>query len=750
MTDSAAAPRTPYGTWPSPISAADVAKGQVTVSFPLVRGTDVWWQEGRPEEGGRVTVVHCDATGSPRALLPSPWNARTRVHEYGGRSYLPVPIPGPDDPGSEGDGPGVVFANYADQRLYLVPGPGVTPRPLTPEPGDEPGQATLRFADFILSGEGKEVWCVQERHEGGKISRAIVAVPLDGSAANDPDAIRQLVTGADFFAFPTLSPDGSRLAWICWNHPRMPWDGTELRVGLIADGVPGPGRLVKGGMRESVLAPVWRDNTSLYVVSDWPGWWNLYQVGLLGEPAQALYPAEEEFAEPLWQLGERPFARLGDGRLAVLHGQGGMRLGLLDPETGELTDPDLPVQEFTSGLAADSETVVAVAGGPARPLAVVRINVASGTCEVLRWESEDVPDAGYLPVPSQVRLDGVYGRSVHALVYPPAHPDAVAPDGELPPYVVWVHSGPTSHAVGLLDLEKAYFTSRGIGIIDVNYGGSTGYGRTYRERLRMQWGVVDVEDAASAAQALAANGDADPARLAIRGGSAGGWTALAAVTTLAARQRVFSAATSYYGVADPRELAAETHDFESHYLDGLIGPLPGFQYVYGERSPAGHVTDATAPVLLLQGLDDPIVSPAQARGIAADLAAHGIRHALLMFQGESHGFRRADTIAAALEAELSFYGQVLGFDPAGIPRLKLIEPSKPGQPAAPAADASAEADVDASSEAGADAESGKPGVAAQPGSGSNVTVLPSGSGGASGGSGGAPGGTPSPAKAASS
>jgi dipeptidyl aminopeptidase/acylaminoacyl peptidase len=489
--------------------------------------------------------------------------------------------------------------------------------------------------------------------------------------AADPGAVRELVTGSDFYAFPTPSPDGKRLAWICWNHPRMPWDGTELRVAPIEDGVPGRGRLVKGGMQESVLAPLWRDAASLYVVTDWPGWWNLYEVGLVGQPAQALYPAEEEFAGPLWQLGERPYAILGDGRLAVLHGRGEMRLGLLDPETGELADLDIGYPVFTSGLSADGMSILGIAGGPATPLSVIRVDAAAGTVEVLGQEP-GAADARYLPEPRQAVLEGQFGRTVHALVYPPANPDVTAPAGELPPYVVWVHGGPTAHAVPLLDLEKAYFTSRGIGIVDVNYGGSTGYGRRYRERLRRQWGVVDVEDAIAAARALADAGEADGARLAIRGGSAGGWTALTAVTTKAGSRSVFSAATSYYGVADLRGLAAQTHDFESRYLDGLVGPLPGYEAVYVERSPLGHVTAATCPILLLQGLDDPVVPPAQSEAIAAQLTAHGIRHAYLAFEGESHGFRRADTIIRCLEAELSFYGQNLGFGPPGIPVLPIV------------------------------------------------------------------------------
>ncbi|HEY6278125.1 MAG TPA: prolyl oligopeptidase family serine peptidase [Streptosporangiaceae bacterium] len=663
-------PALPYGTWPSPISAADVARQQRLVSYPLGIGKDVWWQERLPTEGGRVTVVHLGSDGKRRDLLPVPWSARTRVHEYGGLSYLPVPATRRARTGSA-----IVFANYADQRLYLLETPrketDAEPRPLTPAAGGSPGHPALRFADFTLSPDRSEVWCVQERHTDGKVVRAIVAVPLDGSAAENPEAIRELVTGADFFAFPTPSPDGKRLAWICWNHPRMPWDGTELRAAVIEKGVPGPGRPIKGGMQESVLSPLWRDTSSLYVVTDWPGWWNIYQVGLLGEPSQALYPAEEEFASPLWQLGARPFAVLADGRLAVLHGVGGMGLGVLDPETGDLADLHTGYPVFLSGLSADGMSVLGVAGGPATPMAVIRVDVETGEVQVLCEESEAVPDAAYLPQPRQVELEGRYGRTVHALVYPPASPDVTAPDSERPPYVVWVHGGPTSHALALLDIEKAYFTSRGIGIVDVNYGGSTGYGRRYRERLRRQWGVVDVEDAIAAARALAEAGEADPARLAIRGGSAGGWTALAAVTTHAGSGPVFGAATSYFGVADLREFATQTHDFESRYLDGLIGPLPGFEAVYTERSPAGHVTEATCPILLLQGLEDPIVPPAQSEAIAAQLAAHGIRHAYLAFEGESHGFRRAETIIACLEAELSFYAQIFGFVAPGIPELKL-------------------------------------------------------------------------------
>jgi dipeptidyl aminopeptidase/acylaminoacyl peptidase len=689
MTESPTAQPLPGGTWPSPITAAAVAEQQRLVSYPMAMGGEVWWQEVLPGENGRTTVLRLGADGQRRSLLAAPWNARSTVHEYGGRAYLPVWLEA--NPG--GRHWALVFANYADQRLYLVDEPAPdgavrSPRPLTPAPSRDPGGASLRYADLVLSPDGAEVWCVQERHDDAKVSRGIVAVPLDGSAAENGAAIRQLVTGADFYAFPAPSPDGRRLAWICWNHPRMPWDGTELRVAAVEDGVPGRGWLVRGGIGESVLAPLWRDADSLYVISDWPGWWNTYQVSLTGGLAEAVYPAEEEFAGPLWELGRCPHALLSDGRLAVLHGMGGMRLGLLDPETGELTDPDIPYRVFAPVLSADGMSVVGVAGGPSTALSVIRVDAETGKAKKLYSAPGKLPASGYLPRPRKLQFSGKFGQTVHAWVYPPANRDAVVPEGERAPYVVWAHGGPASHADRQLDLEKAYFTSRGIGIIDVNYGGSTGYGRSYRERLRREWGVVDVEDVIAAARALIESGEADPGRLAIRGFSAGGWTALSAVTTQAghAGQRsLFKAAVSYSGVTDLRSFTANTHDFESHYLDGLVGPLPGFEARYAELSPVGHISEATPPILLLQGEDDRIVPPSQARAIAKQLKAHKVPYALLEFEGESHGFHRAETIVTALEAELSFYAQIMGFAHPGTPPLELINSPNPPAPQPPPA-----------------------------------------------------------------
>jgi dipeptidyl aminopeptidase/acylaminoacyl peptidase len=698
-----------YGSWPSPISAADVAHAQLRLSFPIVYGDDVWWQETRPDEGGRTTIIHRRLDGETEELLPAPWNARSRVHEYGGRSYLPIPV---------SEGHGIVFSNYEDQRLHRLDPSDAKPRPLTPEAAVPAG---LRYADFVLSPDGTEVWCVCEGHvlaplpeHGGaagggadpaggsatpggargtggaggapvkEVRRAIVAVPLDGSAADNPAAIRELVSGANFYASPTPSPDGGHIAWVQWNHPRMPWDGTEVRVANLEDGKVERARTVKGGLNESALAPAWRDERTLYVVSDWSGWWNIYQVGLYGGSPAAQYPAEEEFAGALWQLGGMPYIVLDDRRLVVLHGQGDQRLGIYDPETAELTDLDLPYTDWQLTLSGDGQSIVGIAGGPTTPAAVVRVDVTAGAegaarSTELRRELDELPDAAYLPVPQTETLEGPFGRPVYAYVFPPTNPAAEAPEGELPPYVVFVHGGPTGRVSSVLKLERAYFTSRGIGVIDVNYGGSTGYGRAYRERLRKQWGLVDVEDAVAVAQALATAGEADPDRLAIRGGSAGGWTTLAAVTTTS----VFRAATSYFGISDLKSFVEETHDFESRYLFGLIGPLPGFERAYDERSPLLHADRASCPVLLLQGLDDPIVLPAQSEKFAAALAARDMPYAYLAFEGESHGFRRADTTITCLESELSFYGQTFGFDPPDVPKIELAAGKRATPPPSP-------------------------------------------------------------------
>ena len=619
-------------------------------------GDDVWWSEGRPAEAGRTVVVRRTAAGAVEDVLPPGWNVRTRVHEYGGMCWLPVPA---------GGGTALVFANWDDQRVYRLDPGSRAPVALTAAP---PQPAAWRYADPVLAPSGTAMWWVREAHGDDGITRSIVAVPLDGSGDRNPAAVREIAGGSDFLASPRPSPDGRRIAWIAWDHPRMPWDGTELRVGTLDDdGTAGAVKTVLGGESESVLQPEWLDEDTLYAVTDRSGWWNLYRIGADGGDPEPLCPRAEEFAEPLWQLGYRTYLPLDDGRLLVRHGTDTDTIGLLDPRSGELADVDLPFTAWWPTLAAAGTTLTAVAAGTTEPAAVVRVDLATGDVERLRSSVDSVPDPAYLPSVRSVTVPGPGERDVHAHVYPPRSPEATGREGELPPYVVFVHGGPTSRSQAVLDLSKAYFTSRGIGVVDVNYGGSSGYGRAYRERLRRQWGVVDVEDCVAVAGALVASGEADGVRLAIRGGSAGGWTTLAALTGT----DVFATGASYYGVAELENFVADTHDFESRYIEGLVGSLPEDRDVYVERAPLSHVDRLDRPVLLLQGLEDQVVPPSQAELFVAALARKGIPHAYLAFAGEQHGFRRAETVIASLEAELSFYGQVFGFTPPSVPVLAL-------------------------------------------------------------------------------
>ncbi|MFB7109023.1 prolyl oligopeptidase family serine peptidase [Streptomyces sp. NPDC056190] len=644
----------PCGSWPSPIDAALAAAHDGRPEFPGFVGDEVWWTEPRPAEGGRRALVRRHADGSQSTVLPEPWNVRSRVIEYGGRPWAGAVVDG---------APLLVFVHFADQRLYRYE-PGGEPRPLTPL--SEVGGG-LRWAEPQLRLEHGEVWCVLEEFTGEAptdVRRVLAAVPLDGSAAGDRAAVRELTDDRHrFVTGPRLSSDGQRAAWLAWDHPRMPWDGTELLVAQVhADGSFGAPRTVAGGPEESIAQADWAADGSLLYASDRSGWWNLYRDG---EPVCV---REEEFGGPLWKLGQRWFAPLDSGLIAVVHGRGATALGVLDPETGEVVDTAGPWTEFDAAPAAHGDRVVAVAAGPRSAYEVVELDTRTGRSRVIGAAHDDPVDPAYYPEPRIRTFTGPDGREVHAHIYPPHHPECVAPAGELPPYVVWAHGGPTSRAPLVLDLEIAYFTSRGIGVAEVNYGGSTGHGREYRNRLREQWGVVDVEDCAAVALALADEGTADRARLAIRGGSAGGWTTAASLTTT----DVYACGTISYPVLDLTGWGSgETHDFESQYLESLVGPIAEVPGRYAERSPAEHAHRITAPFLLLQGLDDVICPPTQCERFLARLAGRRVPHAYLAFEGEGHGFRRADTMVRALEAELSLYAQVFGLDPAGIPTLEL-------------------------------------------------------------------------------
>lgn len=630
----------PFGSWPSPISAADLSASGHPVEGGRFVGDEIRWAEMRPTEGGRTTVCR-HLNGQVETLIPEPYNVRTRVHEYGGGAWTTVP-----------DGR-IVFSEFSDQRVYVTR-PGETPVPLTPKP-ETP--SSVRYGELTVVGD--EVIAVREAHDGTAVARDICAIRLDGTG------VRSLVSESNFLAFPRLSPGGSKLAWIAWDHPRMPWDGTELRV---LDLSTGEITVVLGGEEESVLQPEWIDEDTLYVVSDRTGWWNIYRADLSGN-ATALHVAEADFGAPLWQLGARWYSVLDDGKLLTVRTFGTDTLAVLDPATGSLQDIDLPGLTSVTLGARNGTSVLLKAGGAHSPSGLRLLDLESGDTTLVRSGLETVPDADYLPHGEPVTFQGPE-REVHAIAYAPRNPDYTGLDGELPPYVAFVHGGPTAHVAPALNPVFAYFTSRGIGVVDVNYGGSSGYGREYRNRLRGQWGIVDVEDTVAAVRGLADAGLADPARLAIEGGSAGGWTVLAALTS----SDVFACGASYYGVAELEMFVAETHDFESRYIDGLIGPLPEALDLYRTRAPVNNVDGLSCPVLLLQGLADPIVPPSQAERFRDALVKKGIPHAYLAYEGESHGFRKLETQVNARESELSFYGQVLGFTPPGIPELELWRP----------------------------------------------------------------------------
>ena len=628
----------PCGSWESPITSDLIVQDAVTLGSIQLDGDDVYWVEIRPGEGGRNVIVRRTPDGAAGDVSPVPFNVRTRVHEYGGLCFWVT-------------GGVVWFVNYADQRVYRQ-APGTAPAALTPAGMD------LRYGDGMVDRTRNRLVCVREDHRaaGREAVNTIVGLDLAGGGAGDV-----LVEGSDFYGCPAVSPDGTRLAWLAWDHPHMPWDETGLWVAdLLRDGSVGAPRKIAGGRGESLFQPEWSPDGALYFVSDSTGWWNLYR--WRDDRREALAPLRAEFGLPAWWLGARTYAFESADRLVCQYVEDSRwRLATLDTNSKRLTPVETPYTEFSRGdIKAAAGRIVMVAGAANLPTELVSLTLPGGELTRLRQSRELTVDAGYLSAPQAITFATTGGTTAHAIYYPAHNPDFSAPPEERPPLLVMSHGGPTGAATAALSLATQFWTSRGIAVVDVNYGGSTGYGTDYRRRLNGHWGIVDVDDCVNAALHLVLAGEVDSDRLLVTGGSAGGYTTLAALTF----RNVFRAGASYYGISDLEALAKETHKFESRYLDTLVGPYPQRRDLYRERSPIHHTDQLSCPIILLQGLEDRVVPPNQAEMMVDALRRKGLPVAYLPFPGEQHGFRKSENVKRALEAELYFYSRILGFDPA--------------------------------------------------------------------------------------
>jgi len=631
----------PYGSWRSPITADAIVAGVIGLGQIQLDGDDIYWVEQRPAEGGRNVVVRRRADGTIADVTPPEYNARTRVHEYGGGAYLV----------RNGT---VWFANFNDQRLHRQE-PGRAPVAITPA-------KDIRHADMVRDERRNRLIAVREDHSTGSTwaVNTIVSIansPSPSGGGQGGGLTTTLVEGNDFYSTPRLSPTGSHLAWLTWNHPNMPWDGTELWVAALNDdgGLIAP-RKVAGGERESIFQPTWSPDGVLHFVSDRTNWWNLYR--WLGQDIEPVVQLPAELGTTSWLFGMSTYAFESERRVVCqVRSNGLARLVTVDPLDKRLQNVDTPYTAFSPYIQARAGKAFTIAASPIEPFSLVAVDLAAGRVEVLR-RSADVPvDPAYLSVPETIEFPTTGGLTAHAFFYPPANPDYEAPAGERPPLIVYVHGGPTGSVSNALDLGDQFWTSRGFAYLVVNYGGSSGYGRDYRQRLNGQWGVVDVDDSVNAARYVVDRGLADGNRVTITGGSAGGYTVLRALTST----HFFKAGASHFGISDLEVFHTDTHKFESMYDQGLIGHWPEERHIYRERSAIHFLDRITAPVILFQGLEDKIVPPNQAELIVAALRGRGLPVAYVPFEGEQHGFRIAKNIKRSLEGELYFYSQVFGF-----------------------------------------------------------------------------------------